>query len=299
MAQKEVIIRYHSIIQKLRRSPASFKEINDYLNKLSQCEGYDLCVSDRTFRRDLDTIQDIYKISIQYNSTTRKYHLDNSNSNDFINRIYETFDLFNALNLQERLSEHIGFEKKHESGAKYLSKILNAIQDKRTIEFDYFKFNIEEWTQRMVHPYFIKEYRQRWYLLAYDSIDSKLKHFALDRMKEVNRTEQQFELIEGFKANDYYKYCFGIIKPEEDDPHDVVLSFYSFQGQYIKRLPFHNSQEVLIDNEDELRIQLHINITEDFIMELLSYGSSMEVIKPKLLKQRMIEEAKEIITYYE
>lgn len=274
MAQKDVVIRYHSIIQKLRRGPASFKEINDYLNRQSQWEGCNLCVSDRTFRRDLDSIQDIYKISIQYNSTTRKYHLDHSNSNDFINRIYETFDLFNALNLKEKLSEHIEFEKKHESGAKYLSEILDAIQAKRQIEFDYFKFNTEEWTQRMVHPYFIKEYRQRWYLLAYDFIDSKLKHFALDRMKEVNLTERQFELIEGFKANDYYKYCFGIIKPEEDAPHDVVLSFYSFQGQYIKRLPFHQSQKVLIDNEDELRIHLHINITEDFIMELLSYGSN-------------------------
>jgi predicted DNA-binding transcriptional regulator YafY len=68
------------------------------------------------------------------------------------------------------------------------------------------------------------------------------------------------------------------------------LSFEPFQGQYIKSLPLHHTQQVLIDNEDELRISLKIFVTFDFVQELLSYGKTVEVIQP----QSLIDEVKGI-----
>jgi hypothetical protein len=55
------------------------------------------------------------------------------------------------------------------------------------------------------------------------------------------------------------------------------------QGKYIKSFPLHESQQIIIDNEDELRIKLYVYISHDLNMELLSYGNSLTVLEPKIL----------------
>ena len=83
--------------------------------------------------------------------------------------------------------------------------------------------------------------------------------------------------------NLYYKYCFGVINPNQQKQQEINLSFNPHQGKYIKTLPLHESQQILIDNENELKIKLEIFITHDFFMELLSLGENVKIIKPKSL----------------
>ena len=71
--------------------------------------------------------------------------------------------------------------------------------------------------------------------------------------------------------------------PNDDAPQDIILSFDPFQGKYIKTLPLHESQQILIDNKDELQLKLNLYLTYDFIMELLSYGEKVKVLKPRSL----------------
>jgi predicted DNA-binding transcriptional regulator YafY len=55
----------------------------------------------------------------------------------------------------------------------------------------------------------------------------------------------------------------------------------------LKSLPLHHSQEVLKDEENEFIIKLRLRITPDFIMEILSRGSSLKVIQPDSLRERV------------
>jgi hypothetical protein len=84
-----------------------------------------------------------------------------------------------------------------------------------------------------------------------------------------------------FNLNNMLNHCFGIIIPNEEKPQKVVLSFEPFQGKYIKSLPLHETQKILIDNEKELRISLNIYLTHDFKMEVLSYGETVKALEPK------------------
>ncbi|HOL87117.1 MAG TPA: WYL domain-containing protein, partial [Defluviitoga tunisiensis] len=86
-----------------------------------------------------------------------------------------------------------------------------------------------------------------------------------------------------FDANEYFKYCYGIVRPDDLKPEEVLLSFTPEQGKYIKSLPLHSSQEIIIDNDSELVIKLKIFITYDFVMEILSYGYNVKVLKPPSL----------------
>ena len=74
-----------------------------------------------------------------------------------------------------------------------------------------------------------------------------------------------------------------LFRSVEGEPQQIILSYEPIQGKYIKSFPLHESQQIIIDNDDELRIKLYVYITHDLNMELLSYGNSLTVLEPKIL----------------
>ena len=138
-------------------------------------------------------------------------------------------------------------------------------------------------TRRSVEPYALKEFKNRWYILAKDHKDNKIKSFALDRLSNLEITNRSFIYPEDYNIEESYRYCFGIISPNEEEPQEIILSFDPIQGKYIKSLPLHNSQQILIDSDHELRIKLTLCVTYDLVMELLSFGEFMKVIEPASL----------------
>ncbi len=283
MSKREAISRYNLIIKKLRKCSASFSEIADYLSLESELLSYDFNVSKRTFQRDLEDIRSIYNIDIQYNFSRKVYFIDFEQQPEVNERILEAFDTFNALNITDRLSNHIHFEKRRPQGTENLYGLLHAIKNQVQINFTYKKYWEDELTERIVEPYALKEFKNRWYVLANDLKGNQVKSFALDRLTDLEITKRKFQFPNDFNINDHYKYCFGIISPNGHKPQEVILSFDPFQGKYIKSLPLHESQQILIDNEEELRIKLTLFVTHDFFMELLSYGENLKVIEPESL----------------
>ncbi len=287
MSKRESITRYSLIINKLRKHAASFNEISDYLALESEIQGYNFNISKRTFQRDLNDIRSLYNIDIVYDKPLKAYIIDYDEESGFQARILEAFDTLNALNLNERLSQYIHFEKRQPQGTENLYGLLHAIKNRLQINFSYQKFWEESLTHRYVEPYALKEFKNRWYILANDMKDKKVKSFALDRLSELNITKKHFQLPVDFDANQYYKHCFGIISPNGHTPEEVILSFDPVQGKYIKSLPLHSSQQVLIDNDRELRIKLTVYVTHDFFMEILSYGDLVQVLQPESLIQEL------------
>lgn len=274
---------YSLIIKKLRKAPATWSQIKDYLEIESEIQGYNFNISIRTFQRDREDIFSLYNIEIQYDYSNKVYYLEESELQDANERILEAFDVFNALNISDRLSEHIHFEKRKQLGTEHLYGLLYAIKNQFQIQFMYQNYWEDNSTKRKLEPYALKEFKYRWYVLAKDLGDNKIKSFALDRITNLEILKIKFKFPNDFNVREHYRYCFGIISPNAHQPEDIILSFNSFQGKYIKSLPLHESQQILIDNETELRIQLKLFITHDFVMELLSFGENLKVLKPKSL----------------
>lgn len=283
MSKRESIARYSLIIKKLRKLPSSFSEISDYLAEESRLQGYKFDVSKRTFQRDLADIRVVYNIDIQYDYSKRVYYIDFDEQPEVNERILEAFDIFNALNITDRLSNHIHFEKRRPQGTENLYELLHAIKSGVQISFFYQKFGEDEITHRITEPYALKEFKNRWYLLAKVVNDQQVKSFALDRLTGLKIAKKKNRLPSDFNVDEHFKYCFGIISPNEHSPQEVILSFEPFQGKYIKTLPLHESQVILKDNEDELLIKLTLFVTHDFFMEVLSFGDNVKVIQPESL----------------
>ena len=161
MSKRESITRYSLIIKKLRKNPATFNEISEYLSLESVLQEYNFNVSKRTFKRDIEDISSLYNIDIVYDFSRKMYCIDFDEQPDVNERIFEAFDTFNALNISDRLSDYIHFEKRRPQGTENLYGLLHAIKNKVQISFTYLKFWEDNISLRVAEPYALKEFRNR------------------------------------------------------------------------------------------------------------------------------------------
>jgi predicted DNA-binding transcriptional regulator YafY len=283
MSKRETLLRYNLIINKLRNKSATFKEIEDYLERESELQEYKFTVSNRTFRRDLDDIRSILNINIEYDFSRKVYYINDDGQPEVNNRMLEAFDTFQALNLSGSFSNYIHFEKRKPQGTENLLGLLHCIKNRYLIKFDYQKFWDSEATSRKAEPYALKEFKNRWYILAKDLKDNKIKTFALDRLTRLDPTLKKFSYPSNYNVEEHFRYCFGIISPNGQKPEEIILLFKPFQGKYLKTLPLHQTQEIILDNDEELQLKLRLCITHDFLMELLSFGDQVKVLQPEEL----------------
>ena len=287
MSTRESVLRYIHITNRLRKSSATFGEIDQYLKQQSELQGYNFNVSKRQFQRDLEDIGSIFEIEINYDFKQRVYAINEELQSEISRRRLEAFDTFNALKIGENTSDSIHFEKRRPQGTENMFGLIHAIKNKLEIHFSYHKFWEDQPTERTVEPLALKEFKNRWYLIARDlnseASRGSIKTFGLDRMKALDITRRQFKNTENFNIEEEFKYCFGIISPNDEEPQEVILSFDPIQGKYIKSMPLHESQQILVDNDTELQIKLLLYVTYDFEMELLSYGEYVKILKPDTL----------------
>lgn len=290
MSLSDTYFRHLCILRKLQKAPASQQEIKDYYEIECETHGYNFIFSSRTFLRDKEDILSLYKKDIRYNISTKKYFLEEDIiPDDFGNRITDAYNTYLALNMADDVAEYIHLEKRRPQGMEQFSDLLNALRDKLVIRFGYEKYYGQHFSERKVEPLALKEFESRWYLLAKDLKDNAIKTFALDRISSLEVTKQKYKLEKGFDVNDYFRNCFGIIRPSEPGvkPVEIHLSFKGDRGKYIKSLPLHESQRIIKDEETELQISLQLYITHDLIMELLSHGDEVEVLQPEILRHKL------------
>lgn len=281
MSIRENLIRYYLIINRLRRQDATFKELDEFLKSESELRGYNLRKSKRTIQRDIEDINSIFDIDIHYNFRQGVYTIvKNEGHYDKNLRMVEALDLFNALKITENISSSIHFEKRSLSGTENLNGLLHAIQNVVLVSFIYNPFKDEKAIHKIVKPYALKEFKNRWYLIAHDPNDNYIKVYALDRLTNLEITNNKFRIPSDFNVENHFKNSYGIMNSVGVNPQEIILSFEPLQGKYIKSLPLHHTQMVISESNNELRIKLYLVITYNFVMEILSFGSKVKIIEP-------------------
>jgi len=305
MSKRGYISRYLLILKKLKAKPYStYEELQGYIeNQVDYMQMQDdsltIGFSKRTLQRDIREISNVFGIDIEYSKHEKGYFISQSEAENMnFQRMIEAFDLFNSLNLAQDLKPYIHLEKRRPQGTENLYGLLHAIKNRLQIKFIYQKFWDDVSSQRIAEPYALKEFKNRWYILAKDNKNGQIKSFALDRLSNLEITNKTFQYPAAYSVEESYRYCFGIVSPNNREPQDIILSFDPIQGKYIKTLPLHDTQQVMVDNDEELRIKLKLCITFDLVMELMSYGHYMKVIQPESLADEIKEAHKKACKQY-
>lgn len=196
-------------------------------------------------------------------------------------------------------NEIIQFERvPYFKNSEFVPVLFELIREKKAISFTYTRYTDEVGKHHEIDPYLLKEYHNRWYVIGWNSRKQCLSTYGLDRMEQIQETGKSFYIRKDFNPAEFFKYCFGITSADEE-PQEVILSFTPLQGKYIKTQMLHHTQQIISDNEKELKIALRILITWEFVQYILSQGKTVKVIKPRKLAAKIKTLLKEAISQYE
>jgi len=186
-------------------------------------------------------------------------------------------------------------------GAVYLADILEAIKGKTVISFDYQPFKYDTPMQMIIHPYLLKEYNNRWFLIGLpEHLRQKKQYefyqYGLERIKSKIKPVSKIEhyIHHSFDPLTFCRDIIGVSTPRNAKNENVILRFSPDRAKYISTNPWHHSQTKIEGEENAFQFNLISNVELESI--ILSYGSDVEVLKPsslrKKIKSLLIEAAK-------
>lgn len=200
-------------------------------------------------------------------------------------RLLDAFELQEFLRLPQALGPYVQPETRRPQGLEYLRPLLRAAQAGQVVDFAYQKSWEGTPERRTVGPLLLKEFRGRWYVLAVMAGSGRLACFGLDRISDFSVTAQRFAPPVGFDARTYFADCFGITRPTDGlGAQEILLCFEPVQGRYALSYPLHASQQIVLADDDKIRLRLAVYDTHELRMELLSYGPDVEVLAPAGLR---------------
>lgn len=287
MSTQESIARHRLIIQKLRNKPSSFEEILKKLEDESELHEMKFEISKRTFQRDVKEILSLYNIEIKFDRSQKVYFISEDSQDDYSQRLFEVLDVYQLLNLNQSISNFIEFSTRKSMGTEHLNGLLYAIQNRFQIKLNYKKFDSQEAEDRLIEPYLLKEFKNRWYLTAFDIEKKDFRTFGVDRIQFFNILTTKFQFPQKINPKSLFKNSFGIVKTENATPQKVLLKFVNHQGDYVRTLPLHSSQQILNESGGEMLVKLEIVPTYDFVFELLSMGANLKVLEPASLAEEL------------
>ena len=258
-------------------------------------------LAERTFHNHREAIMDIFGIEIKCDRSLG-YYIANSGDleGDGIRKwLLESLSMNNLLNESSDMRDRILFEK-IPSSQKWLPSIVNAMRDGKAVEITYQSFTRSEPNTFIVHPWCLKLFRQRWYVLGRSEEYENARVYALDdRMLDVMQTKKRLKVPAKFNAQEYYSHCFGIIVASDNKPCTIDIKVTADQVKYIKTLKLHESQTLVEENDGYAIFRFRLVPTLDFKQEILSHGADYEVLAPQWFRDEIKNDIARMMSNYE
>lgn len=332
MKNKNAYARYKLIDTRLRlkqQEPPKLQDLVDYVS-----ERLDMSISTSSIQKDIYAMRYDsalgFDAPIEYDRYSRAYKYsdeDYSISNiplsvedlkglEFATGILEQYKDIPAIKVFEdaisRMAATVRQSMQNENksaiiipdrpnkyeGVEYMPPMFDAIKNKKECVLKYQPFNKEE-KKHKIHPYFIKEFNGRWYLIAKDihpTKEAKFLTFAFDRVKDIIVMNKKF-VEEELDAKKHFEATIGISR-SDNEAEEILLSFSPNQAQYLISQPLHHSQKIIEQTENAFQISLHVVINYELQEKIKGYGEQVTVLKPKHLASEIQAAAKKVVELY-
>lgn len=320
---KNALIRYKTIDKCLQNNYRQWT-LNDLIEACSdvlhEYEGREVNVSRRTVQLDIQMMRSDklgYNAPIVvYDRKFYKYEDEDFSITDIpltendMNVLSETvemlkqfkdFSLFSELGgIIQRLEDKVYTEKTHQAsiihldknenlkGLEHLDLLYQAILKKIVLRITYKSFKARTASEIVFHPFILKEFNNRWFLVGVTGNKAQIVTFALDRINKVDYDVNIPYRNENFNGDTYYKNTIGVTVLDERHIQEIILKIERSNAPYVVTKPFHNSQEVIeTDKNGNVVIKLKVHINFELERLILGFGDSIEVIQPRLLRKRI------------
>lgn len=195
-----------------------------------------------------------------------------------------------TFKLDQQTGQVIGFDQNIDlKGLNYFGELFNAILHKKVLKIKYKSFKSNEIIEHTIHPWYLKQYNNRWFLFGKNPEYKEVTNLALDRIEgEILPVNQRFIENTEIDFDEYFEDIIGVTKPAGNQVEKVKLWFSSAQAPYIHTKPLHGTQKEKLD-ESGLTVIIEVIPNVELEQLILRYGENCRVLEPSSLRQRVIQ----------
>ena len=188
----------------------------------------------------------------------------------------------------------VGFEQNpYLKGLNYFTELFNAIINKQVLQIEYKSFN-KQAESYQIHPYYLKQYNNRWFLFGLNSEFKSISNIALDRIISLDNSQTTYIKNVEIDFDEYFEDIVGVTIPRDKKPEKVILQVDDSLTGYVESKPIHGSQKIKkIDNE--VIIELSVIINYEFETLLFGLSDRVKIIEPLTLRNKLISKAEQTI----
>lgn len=136
------------------------------------------------------------------------------------------------------------------------------------------------------HPYYLKQYNNRWFVFGLNS-DNQISNWnlALDRIEDLTETSLKYQPSKT-DWEEYFYDIVGVTRPKGVDLQEIILKFSPEVAPYVITKPLHPSQK---HKNDPTGLEVRIKVIPNFELErlVLSFREHVKVISPQDFKERI------------
>ena len=296
---RNLVTKYVWLVDTINRyGRISLKDLNDVWLNSDISEGKPL--ARRTFFHYRDGIEEMFDVDIRCDKSTFEYYIDDTggeNNARLRSWLMDSVSMSGMLSSAHDIIERIMLENVP-SAREHLPVIIDALKQNRRIRFSYKSYTRSLPTDDIVlEPYFVKIFKQLWYVIGLNVKEGLVKTYSLDRMNNLNLLKDSFVMPENINPSEFFKDCFGIIT-NQNSPKRIVLRVEPTQAKYFRALPLHSSQQEEVHDSYSI-FSYKMRITYDLKEEIMSHGASIEVLEPKELKMLILNELQQALKQYQ
>ena len=170
-------------------------------------------------------------------------------------------------------------------GYEHLDQMYQAIRNEQVLRITYKAFQSTTDEVFTLHPYYLKEYRKRWYIFGLVTETDSIYNLALDRITAIGSTKTHYKANRRFDPIAYFSEIVGVTRPTNVAAETVLLRVDFKTAPYLETRPIHHSQQPFSSDSVGVIFQYTLIPNYEFISEVLRLGDAAEVLDPTTLRQ--------------
>ena len=191
-------------------------------------------------------------------------------------------------NIIGKRREIASFEGGTIKDTKLLMPLFKAIKERRVLSMRYQNF-YREADEIVVHPYYLKQYWRRWYLMARKEGEEEITALALDYMEDVTINKEVKYRPAKTSFKEYFKDMVGVTMPAERGVEHIELWADMSLVPQLASSPIHGSQQLVMNDNRSCTVTLDVMVNYELMQELMYYGDRLVVKAPAYLRDKMME----------
>ena len=193
--------------------------------------------------------------------------------------------LEDKLKLRGTSDSVIGYEEnKDYVGLDWLKDLFDAIISKQVLKIQYTKFSGESRTWD-IHPYYIKQYNNRWFLFGLNDYNRLISNIPLDRIDSIEQLHKEFIPNTTVDFEHYFDDVVGVSVYDTESKITIRLKFSPERFPYVMTKSIHRSQHI-VDIEHGI-IEICVIPNKELDAMILSYGNDVEVLAPEDYREKI------------